>query len=231
MLIRPAPPVEAIANKQGQSIVFYQIRNRQLARNWAYPTNPLTAVQQIIRAFFSQIASAWQEVDDADAAGWVALADQLERTDSLGRPYGFYVNNAYMQVNLYRLLNGAAITDTAPAYNPPATPVISAVAADFPSAQVFITHSQTGGFFFVRLTNALPSPRYNARINDLRIATDALANSIVAQGASPQEISITLSRVSFTEGDHVGAWVLPLSADYVPGTPFFLRSTEVIPFV
>lgn len=228
MLIKPAPPVEAASGRLGQNVVLYVSRGRQMLRQWVYPTDPETALQQQLRAYMSQVAVAWQSVSDIEAAGWSDLAEQMKRVDSLGREYAYFANNAYAVVNVYRLLDGQSITDDAPTYNPPATPVITAAGHDEENLVVTVQHAQgTSGFFSVRATPALPSPRRLARKNELRYLSTSLALSIVPATASPQNVTVPTQRVSIEGGDYVGIEITPLSADYVPGNPIFLKSIEL----
>lgn len=227
MLIKPAAPVEFFRGKIGTSIVGYVSRGRQMARQWVNPTDPQTSLQSIIRAYLSQIAVAWQSVTEAEAEGWATLAESMTRTDSLGGSYVFFPNNAYLAVNFYRLLAGQSITDTAPTYNAPSTPVITGAGSDGNNLIIEVTHAADAGFYFARATGPLPSVQRKARVNELRILTTSLAASVVASSVSPQSISLPMQRLYVEENDYVGAWVLPLSSDYVPGTPFFLRSTQV----
>lgn len=226
MLVKPAAPVEFFRGKIGTSIVGYVSRGRQMARQWVNPADPQTSLQSIIRAYLSQIAVAWQSVTEGEAEGWDALAEQMTRTDSLGSQYTYFANNAYLVVNFYRLLNGQAITDTAPVYAPPSTPVITGVAVDGTNAIMDITHAADAAFYFARFTPPLPSERRKARINELRILSTALNDSVIASDTSPQSLSVPMQRFEFDESNYVGAWVLPLSAGYVPGTPFFLRNVQ-----
>lgn len=228
MLIKPAPPVEAASGRLGQSVVLYVSRGRQMLRQWVYPTDPETALQQQLRAYMSQVAVAWQSVSDLEAEGWAALAEQMKRVDSLGREYAYFANNAYAVVNVYRLLDGQTITDDAPAYNPPAAPIITEAGHDEENLVVTVQHAQgTSGFFSVRVTPKLPSARRQARKNELRYASTSLVLSIVPAAASPQQLTVPTQRVSIEAGDYVGIEVTPLSADYVPGSPYFAKSIQL----
>lgn len=228
MLIRPAAPVEAFANKVGDNYVAYLINNRQLGRSWVYPTNPLTTLQQQIRAYFAAAAAAWKLVTDSEAEGWANLADQMGGTDSLGRAYGFYVNNAYLSVNLYRQLDGQAITDTAPAYaaEPGATEITDVLWNDTDSLQITFTHAApAGSFFLVQATPFLLSARRKARRNELRIPTTSLPDSIVARSASPQTIDVNPARLGLSPGaNYLGVRLLTISSGYVPGGELFVPS-------
>jgi hypothetical protein len=228
MLIRPAAPVEAFANKVGTSYVAYLINNRQLGRSWIYPTNPLTTLQQQIRAYFAAAAAAWKLVTDPEAEAWQNLSSQMGGTDSLGRAYGFYVNNAYMSVNLYRQLDGQAITDTAPAYaaEPGPTEITDVLWNDSDEIQVTFTHAApVGAFFLLQATPFLGSARRKARRNELRIPTTSLPASIVARAASPQVISVDPARLGLTAGaGYMGVRILTLSSGYVPGGELFVPS-------
>lgn len=228
MLIKPAPPVEAASGRLGQAVVLYVSRGRQLLRQWVYPTDPETALQQQLRAYMSQVAVAWQSVSDLQAEGWLALAEQMERTDSLGRRYTYFANNAFAVVNVYRLLDGQSITNDAPAYNPPATPIIMEAGRDEENLIVTLQHAQgTSGFFSIRATPKLPSPRRLARKNELRYISTMLPLSIVPATASPQNASVPVQRVSIEALDYVGIEVTPLSEDYVPGNPIFAKSIQL----
>lgn len=230
MLMRPAPPVEAIAGKHADSLVYYNIRNRQLARTWVYPFNPNTFMQALLRGYFATISAAWKTVSDSQAIAWEELANQLGGTDSLGRAYGFYVNNAFMQVNLYRLIDGQTITLNPPAYDPqpPASAVIELIWNESEEANISITHSLPAGtFIFVQLTPFLNSQRRQARRNELRIPTTSLAASIVARASSPQSFIINPARVGWPAAQgYVGIRLLSLSSGYLPGGELFVTSFE-----
>lgn len=234
MLVRTAAPVEAVAGKHDDSIVYYLIRNRQLARSYIYPTDAGSALQNTLRGYFASISAAWKNVSDANAAAWETLAEAMGGTDSLGRAYGFYVNNAYMSVNLYRLIDGQTITDSAPAYDPPPAPIeLNGVATIDGGAtlNIEISHTNAAGvLFFVQVTPPMPSQRRRARTNELRIPTTNLADSVIVRSASPQTLSVTTQRIGIPASGptYVGIRIRALSENYLPGGELFIPSAEVV---
>lgn len=230
MIIKPAPPVGEMVNAFGQDYVAFKSRGRQLLRQWVNPFQPETSVQVTLRNYFAQISAAWKTVNNTQAAAWETLNENLGRTDSLGGDYGFFLNNAFMQVNFYRLLDGQAITLTPPAFDPP-PPITGVTSLEYlEPAELNITHSLPAGTFLViNISPNLNSQRRNARKNDLRLPTATLADSVVARAASPQTIINDFARIGLpsTGPAWVGVRVLSLSSGYLPGGSLFVPSLPV----
>lgn len=230
MLIRPAAPVGEMVNKMGQDYVAFISRGRQMSRQWVNPTNPGTTVQSTVRGIFAQISAAWRTVSDAQDTAWSLLNDQLGRTDSLGREYGFFTNNAFMQVNFYRLLDGQAITLDPPAFNPPAPPTgITSLSALDPAELIFTHANAAGTFFYITISPNTASQRRRARRNDLRMPCATLADGIIPQSASPITVINDFARIGLpaTGPAWVGVRIQALSSGYLPGGSLFVPSLAV----
>jgi len=200
------------------------------ARSGFNPTNPQSSQQIAIRALLSASSAAYKSLTVAEADAWEALGIQISVDGPVGSTHGLTGIQAYNRVNLFRQLDGQAITDTAPAFEDPgnASAVDAEISTGDPTITVInITHTVTGGFFAVRVTPALPSIPRKARKNELRYMSSDFIDSIVPLGASPQAVSLDHGQFSQAQGDNIGIEVIHLNADYVPSKPLFDRRNVI----
>lgn len=85
-------------------------------RNRAIPINPNTPQQMAVRAFLSQLVNLWvNTVTPAQRDAWDVYALNTPLPDPLGDPRNVGGIGMYVRSNVFRLQNGIARQDTAPA--------------------------------------------------------------------------------------------------------------------
>lgn len=107
-------------------------RYGQYRRRKAIPVNPSSSYQGAVRARIASSAAAWRSLTDAQRAGWTTLAQQINKTDSLGQSHSMTGFNCYCMVNNHCLTAGDAALTTAPLLQtptPPATVTITLTSA------------------------------------------------------------------------------------------------------
>lgn len=229
MLIKCQSPVDLFSGKTGgnNGIVGMPVKGRQIARDMVIPTNPQTTMQQAVRNYMSLASAAFQSLTAAEKAAWEAVGLLDDQTDSVGGKYNPSAIQEYQKVNMYRQLDGQAITDTAPSYAQWAAATSVAASSAGGNLTVAVTHSlgAAGGFFAIRVTPALASLVRNARENELRyLETSGLPNCIVSQAVSPQNVIMAMDAFTISPGDYIGIEVVTLSDGYFPGGILFDKS-------
>ena len=118
MRLRLASPFVAAAGRDSTDggHVVYERDGRMVGRSWVKPRATGSATQVTVRDAYRQASVAFGGISEAERAGWAALAGQYRRVDSLGQVYSMGDKGTFAAVNVLRLLDGAAITDVAPAY-------------------------------------------------------------------------------------------------------------------
>jgi len=232
MLFTTTSPIAGLSGKMGgdNGIVVSTRTGRGIARQMVIPDNPDTSAQQSIRNYLTLAAQAFQSLTPNEKAAWATLAAQVSRSDRLSQPYNPSAINIYCAVNLYRQIDGEAITDTAPAYTiQAAATAITEFTTDGTNLDLRFSHSNSDGFFVIRLSAPLASANRDARATDMRLATSTIADAIVARGASPQTFAPLLSALTNTlaEDNYAGIEILSLSAGYLPGQSLFVPSDQM----
>jgi len=231
MLIKCSAPVESFRGKLGglDGIVGYPVGGRMFGRNMVVPANPNTTMQQLVRGYLAAGAVAFQSVTKIEKADWESLAENVILADKYGQKFTPSAIQLYQRVNMYRQLDGQAITDTAPAYDiqPAATSVAGTIAAG--DLQIDITHSNTPAdvIFAVRVTDTLPSAVRNARENELRYIDASPADCIAPGGVSPQSVTMDMDNFTVAIGDYIGVEIVSLSDAYLPGGTLFDSSMQL----
>jgi len=219
-------PIETLSGRSGipGKLVFFNWRNIPCARTYVSPRNPESTGQEVIRGFMTQASQAFQSVTTAEKEAWEAYA-ALTPIKVGGRDIVLPAISVYVRVNMLRLINAAALTDTAP------SALASFVATSF-NTLAYVAGTTTLSFNVVHnlasisaemweiyITNTLPSGAYKPRKGDYRLAFGVDSKSIIDVTATPQTITDTAPKFTgYTDGDHVGVKLVPLSDDYDPGT-------------
>jgi hypothetical protein len=193
------------------------------------PANPDTAQQQTVRNYMALAAAAFQLLTDAEKTAWHNLGLGIDRVDKFGDTYHPSAIQTYQMVNVYRQLDGQAITDTAPALDE--QPAIDSVSGSVAGAVLTVSavHSlaAAGELLLCRVTPPLPSPVRLARENELRFIDSTPADCIVANGATPTSIPMDIDNFTVAAADHIGIMVLTLSSGYLPGQWLFNKSVTL----
>jgi hypothetical protein len=103
--------VGELRNKAGSN-VFSRNRFGTYIRNKANPVQPRTTFQLDVRETFVALSKAWRSLTDAQRLDWSNLGAQIQRLDALNQVYTLTGLQAYILVNMRRILAGLSpITD------------------------------------------------------------------------------------------------------------------------
>lgn len=156
-------------------------RNRfgQYIRTRAIPVNPSSPEQLVQRARMATNAAGWRGLTDLERAGWEALGQQIQRTDSLGSTYTMNGFMAYCSVNNNNLDAGEAIVSDAPALVTP--PAILTATVTLTSAAFSIAYTATPLALGVRLFSFIspqqsPGRTFNADYRLIAVSAAAAAS-------------------------------------------------------
>lgn len=208
-----------------QGNVLYPAGGRMFSRSFVQPANPGSAAQATVRAALTAASQAFSDLSTAEVAAWQALADALPRTDPNGNEFSIGAKGMYVSVNAERILDGLAVDDVAPAAvtQAAATGITSLTDDTGPDVNDLIfTHGNADGFFIVEWTAPLPGTARQPRDNDFVLPSVDMADSIIAQAASPQTFSLAdaANRLVLASGARVGVRITSLSPGYVKGQVF-----------
>jgi len=227
MKVRLAYPVDQLVGKAGGpfGIVFSRWRGLQVARRLVVPANPSTVEQDAIRGMLASAAVAFQSLTLAEKATWNAFAT-LMRNRILGQEVTRPAISMYCMINVFRQIDGQAITDVAPTAKPDfAITGITAFQHDVVTGDmnVVFTHNAPATadrFVMAKWTAALPSGVVIPRKSDYRLAEGVDAASIIPLAASPQTAIFTTPWAELTVGQFSGVSLTPMNISYVPGVEF-----------
>jgi len=223
---QPAAKFSGRTGVDSDGQVYYTLEGRGIARTLVIPTNPRSTQQQTIRSLQTSLAVQYSGLTRAQADAWNDFGKNMTSTDRLGRKYAYRGIQAFLAVNVHRVLAGQAALEDPPAHvaTPAPIQIVSANASAGNDFTLVVQHqvAAAAGIWRIRLTPALRSQVVLASPGALRAATTAFPDSYVATAASPQALVFT-SRYSYTAGQTLGVEVLGLSTEYVPGQVLFNR--------
>lgn len=135
-------------------------RNRSgpYIRNRSLPVNTNTQGQQNVRAALSTLVARWTStLTAAQRSAWDVWAFNTPQTDSIGNPITITGQNAYIKMNVQRIVALIAVVDVAPivfsgaALTPPqivsATAATDVLSISFTNTDLWAT--AVGGYLFV----------------------------------------------------------------------------------
>lgn len=228
------PEIEQMSGSDGKvgGFVHMKLLGFPVARRHVLPAQPRTTAQVNIRAYLSLAAQAFGSLTTAERAAWETLANLMTHTH-LGFTYTPYAINAYISVNVWRQLDGQAISDTAPTALAGFTGSAIGTVSYVTGTTVFsfaLTHNGTAtvGFWGISITPTLASAQRAARPSDYRLAHATTANAIIAVAATPQTCEVTAPIYTWSDGDYMAIKVVPLGADYIYGTEYTSRQTITV---
>lgn len=97
-------------------LTFSHNRFGQYIRVRAVPVNPSSSFQDIVRGYFTTLATRWSNVlTPAQRLTWTNYAENVLVPDRLGMPHKLTALNWYAAMNSLRLRASVAVLDTAPA--------------------------------------------------------------------------------------------------------------------
>lgn len=197
------------------------------ARSHSTIVKPASAAQTVIRSKIAASSKLFATLDQATAQAWNDLAWQITRTNALGYTYRLTGIGVFNQVNLFRQLDGQALTTSPPpfaAIPPPITALTScSVAFSLLDFTLLAPGVVNNCLCCVRTTNSSPSQARKRTRSELRWPNQnphfcfqtTISNTIL--------FHIALNNVSVTAGEFIGAEFRLMSAGYLVRTPWFIR--------
>ncbi|KKM63413.1 hypothetical protein LCGC14_1511740 [marine sediment metagenome] len=141
---------------------------------------------------------------------------------------------AYVWINWLRQLDAQAITDAAPSIDPDwSITDITAVAyvSGTTTLSLTITHNKAviaNQYVLSRISPALNSAQRHARKSDYRLIEGIAATSIPDLVADAADLVFTSPVFAWTDGQYLDIELIPISEEYVPGTPFYRHGTVTV---
>jgi len=111
-LIGPLHSTEARGRVQG--LIYNTWRGISYAKAFCGPAQPRSERQILIRSLSTQLARAWQAIDQADRDTWNDYAVSHQETDWTGNPKRISGFNWFVRCNVRLALLSVAQVDTAP---------------------------------------------------------------------------------------------------------------------
>lgn len=94
--------------------VYSRNRYGAYVRELAIPTQPQTTPQVLQRGRISSASDAWRGLTADQRLQWLSFAAQISRTDRLGQVISYNGFNAFMLLNVERLVAGLSLLSTPP---------------------------------------------------------------------------------------------------------------------
>jgi len=228
------PHLKALSGADGTvgGHVYLTLMGMQCLRLHVQPAQPRTADQMLVRGYLTAAAQAFGSLTANERAAWEVYANLCKKTH-LGYEYTYYAINAYIQVNVYRQIDGEAITDVAPTAIAGFSASVIATLTYVTATTTFglvITHNGVAatGFWAVYQTPTLASAQRAARPSDFRLIDSVAIGSIIPVAASPTSAEIITPKYVPVDGDWMAVRVVPLTDDYAPGPPTEFRGQVTV---
>lgn len=200
-------------------------------RRHSTTVKPPTTTQRLIRTKIGAAAQAYKALTTATAAAWRTAALEINRRNSLGTPYTFTGINLFQQVNLFRQLDGLAITSTVPniAYHMPLATSIYSIDYTAPIFRLVVLLSQNGNgcHALLRLSNSTPTQARQIPRSELKIPGTSTTHWLVTITSSSVGWLAVPNTVSLTTNEWCALEVLILSPDYLPAHPWFVPLVQI----
>jgi len=208
----------AVGEPGGQ--VLYSNGAALYSRRLVEPANPDTSHQQTIRSLLATAANGYQALTAVQAAAWRTAASGLTRKNIFGQVYALTGMSLYMLINMYRSMDGEALTVTPPSTaKPDAILGVTSATVNATNLDIVFTHNiAAGDFVYCRVSEDLGSASRQGRVNELKTLTTLFADSILVRAASPQTLSIPMEYFTVTAAENIAVHLLPLTSVYYPGT-------------
>lgn len=217
----------AVGGREG--VVCMPDRNgRTLLRDNVVPTFPATDEQYFINNTFSSINTAWAQVGETIKNNWNVAAAGLQETGRLGQLYDISGHALYVRVNMYRLMDGQAITSTVPSTAGSAG--VDSLLLQVDGTELYVTPTRSvapaAGFYYVKVSATNLTPTRDARQNELRAvaATQALSIVPIVTTGSTQDMVFTAPQYPVSAGNRRGVGIIQLNSDYFPVNGIFVRN-------
>lgn len=216
----------------GPNLVLYSTdKSNAVCRTYVVPANPQSTNQMLMRGFQSTSTNAYSGLTAAQAAAWVAAAEEIHLNNILNLTYELSGINLFVMINFFRQLRDIAILEDVPTILKPPIPT-AVTTVTLTSATVLTIVGQTPGlpdadFAMVRVSRPLPSIVRQGRMNDVRLIGTPLSQSVVHPVSEVVTFSRTITSGDYAEDDRVAVEITPLSVDHFPGTKFLEPNINV----
>lgn len=208
------------------TVVFKNLKAGNVMRQYRIPANPKSTEQVKQRGYFAAASAAYKGNSTAECAAWIALAAEMERTNSLGTSYKYSGINVHNTVNVFRQMNGQALTKVAPAFADIPIPITSltsfAITGGTLTVVVNCTGLADGALVFIRITPSIARQSRLARVNELRVPDATLTTCFHAVATNVCTFTITPDLVVPVTGQYCGLQLTAMSAAYLPREPLFI---------
>lgn len=157
---------------------FSHNRGGPYVKRRAYPTNPNSTRQQIMRTILSDLAKTWQTLSDQNKASWNDWATTHSGKDSLGNSLNLTGFNAYLALNSVVRDMGLAAIPTAPTQDTPAgLATLTVTRTNDTLVSVAFSPTPLGAGRRIQLWQTLPtSGDRNDNFNQARVVGYSAAN-------------------------------------------------------
>lgn len=230
-----------ISDSSGGGLVLMNSPNAgAVARRYVKPTYSNTNLQIEVRGNLKLAAQGFAALTAVQAAAWNTAAADFRRTNSLGAEHKISGINLFAMVNMYRQIDGLAITTTPPTHltTPvidPATCNASIITAPDDDLAVTIgiqTAPGTSRYFraLVLCTPVWTATARKAQRNDYAMRdTTTIANNLVSctGSAVTMQATMTNANIPVTTGNVIKLWIIPISEDYVPSTSIVEKTITI----
>jgi hypothetical protein len=160
-------PVYSQASGSIAGITYSHNRGGMYTRARVTPTDPSTALQQIMRAAMGVLAPYWgNTLTPAERDAWRLYADNVPWTNPLGQSIFLTGQQHFLRTNTVRIQFGEAILDAAPTVFDLGTftPPTFTAATDGPTADITFDNTDpwangTGGFMYIFTGKSVGSGR------------------------------------------------------------------------
>jgi len=95
-------------------MVFYPAKGQQLGRSFVVGVNPSTTPQVAQRSYFAEATQGWSLLTAAEMNAWILAAKRVRRRNVDGVRVRLSGIAFFVEVNIFRLMAGEAMTDIAP---------------------------------------------------------------------------------------------------------------------
>lgn len=174
----------------------------QYRRRRAIPVNPRTSFQGAVRDRLAITAAGWRAITANQRAGWTDLAQQINKSDSLGQSHTMKGFNCYCMVNQTRLAAGDAVLADAPLLATPAPPTTVTITLTSAALSVAYTPTPLGAglrLFSYMSGNMSAGRNFNKNVKLIAVSAAAAASpaNLFAAFSARYGVPVTGSQIFF----------------------------------
>lgn len=212
-----------VANMSGSQAGTVHSHNQfgSYTRNRVVPVNPQSSKQTAARNALSYVSAFWRSITDSQRLEWLALGQQIVRSDPLGQTYTLKGFSAFCLINLHRRNNGEAVISSPPALDAAPQIVLGTITADVGTPTMTIAYTIAGG----ALTNGFEvwlSAPVSAGKSYIQPTALKKVASVLGNAASPYNFENAYTALfgelgSENVGERIFVEIRPYSTNDIPG--------------